>query len=165
MIEFLRESVKPDSKALDVGCCYGLFSFFLVNHGCEVTGIDKDREVIEWCQEFGVKAGFSRDNPVFKVANLATYQPKKKFDIVLALALIHHLWRKYGLRESMMLLASMVAPGGKLYLEWISDLNKPDERRLDHLVRAGREYFKDMEILGITRNMRDSFRFMFRFTK
>ena len=161
VMDFIR--FQPGATVLDVGCCYGLFSFWMANQGYQVTGIDKDPEVIDWCKEYGGIARFSKDNPRFEVADLANYHGQ--FDIVLSLALIHHLWRQHGLFKAMTLLASLVAPGGVLYLEWISDMNKQNEKHICHLVTAGRGFFSNMEILGITRNVKNAFRFMVRFTK
>lgn len=155
--------VEPNMSVLDIGCCYGLFSFWLANKGCKVTAIDKDAKVIEWCLYRGQEAGF-QDNPSFEVADLAEYEANQ-FDIVLSLALIHHLWRQQGLFKAMSLIANFVAPGGSLYLEWISDMNKQGEKHICQLILAGRDLFEDIEILGITRNINNAFRFMVRFKK
>ena len=151
-----------------------------------VTGIDRDQDCIDWCKDAARQVGLPEDNPRFICANVWDRTLNEVFDVVLAFALIHHPWRELAgrdlrddamrneaLDEVMHMLASYVKPGGKLLIEWVADLNKCESTAhlhgTDHGVRLGdirelvpiaRDLFDGMEILGITKNVGEAFRFL-----
>lgn len=47
----LDEHIRPGSRVLDLGCGSGVFSFFLAEKGCGVTGVDGAENMIALCQK------------------------------------------------------------------------------------------------------------------
>lgn len=90
--------------ALDVGCGEGFAARALAARGIHVIGIDRDAASIEAAQAQDAE-GTYLEADVF-TADL----PERGFDVVTALAVLHHLPLQQGLER----LKSLVAPGGTL---------------------------------------------------
>jgi len=82
-----NKSFAPNTKVLDLGCGTGEFIAELKERGCEVFGVDFDREAIETAKnKFGLKNVYPLSfEEFFKKQDLP------KFDIITAFEVIEHL--------------------------------------------------------------------------
>jgi 2-polyprenyl-3-methyl-5-hydroxy-6-metoxy-1,4-benzoquinol methylase len=103
-------------RALDVGCGNGGLTRALRDRGiADVTGLDRDEPCIERCRSHPAAAGIS-----YQVGDLLA-QPLEpgSFDLVSAVASVHHVAARAGLTR----LRELVAPGGVLV---VIGLARPD---------------------------------------
>jgi tRNA (mo5U34)-methyltransferase len=100
-------------RALDVGCCDGLYSFLLEKRGAEVVSVDY-RNVKQF--GFGIAQRIIGSTIEPQVDTIYNITPEKYglFDIVLFLGVLYHLRHPIlGLDR----MRSMLKPGGRLFLE------------------------------------------------
>jgi len=90
--------------ALDVGCGEGFASRALAARGLTVTGIDPDAPSLELAREQ------DHANVTYLEADVMTTDLPGNYDIVVALAVLHHLPLEAALER----LAQLLAPGGTL---------------------------------------------------
>lgn len=64
----LDECIPPGSRVADWGCGSGVFSFYMAQKGCSVTGIDGAENMVALCQAEQQKQGL--DNLTFYCKNL-----------------------------------------------------------------------------------------------
>ncbi|MDQ6716821.1 MAG: class I SAM-dependent methyltransferase [Gemmatimonadota bacterium] len=110
----LRLVPRSARRAMDVGCGDGRFARALARRGLEVTAIDLSPGMIELARE-----RTSADLLVaFRVADLMTGStPGETFDLVTSISMAHHL----PLAEVVPRLAGLVAPGGTLLIQDVTD--------------------------------------------
>lgn len=77
------QSVTPGSRVLDIGCGYGETLAYMESIGCDVYGIDADRNVTEIAKKFGFKIHIG-------VFNSSIYEPDF-FDFVTMNQVIEHV--------------------------------------------------------------------------
>lgn len=114
----LLDRVPPGARrGLDVGCGEGEMARRLRQRVEHVTGIDPDEPMIAEARSFG-------DDIDYAVADLdsAALEPGS-FDVVSAVAVLHHLDHRDGLHR----LASLVAPGGVLLVVGLAKSRTPLE--------------------------------------
>lgn len=99
----------PDTArtALDVGCGEGLFARTLAARGLDVTGIDEDADSIRRARAQDTDRIAYIDGDVF-TASL----PVESFDVVSAIASLHHMDLEAGLER----LKALTAPGGTVLI-------------------------------------------------
>ncbi len=112
-------------RALDIGCNAGFYSFQLAARGASVVGLDLDEHYLRqarWAAEMMDPDGRVefRQGQVYDIVD----EPQA-FDLVLFLGVLYHL--RYPLL-ALDLLASKVAPGGRMILQ---TLTMPGEEPLD----------------------------------
>ncbi len=81
----LNKDGLKDASLLELGAGMGLTSFFFANHGAKVDLLDKSKEPRLLAKEYW---GESKYN--FIVTDLFTFEPKKKYDIVMSFGLCEH---------------------------------------------------------------------------
>jgi ubiquinone/menaquinone biosynthesis C-methylase UbiE len=101
-------SIPPNSKrALDVGCGQGLLTRRLAENCEKVIGIDIDRNTLISAEA----AGNSEQRVVFIEGDVMTYPfPEGSFDLITAVATLHHL----PLRPALARFQKLLKPGGML---------------------------------------------------
>ncbi|MFH0829542.1 MAG: class I SAM-dependent methyltransferase [Candidatus Aenigmatarchaeota archaeon] len=82
--DMVRKYGKGDIDLLDVGCAFGIFSFF-ADKGWKIHGIDRNPERIAKAKRSTL------GNATFNVGDAETFETGKKFDVVIALDIIEHL--------------------------------------------------------------------------
>ncbi|GAI04543.1 unnamed protein product, partial [marine sediment metagenome] len=62
-----------DKTVLDIGSCYGYFSFGLVKNGAYVTGVERDGGRASICLHLAPLNGFDWSNPKFCIGSIENY--------------------------------------------------------------------------------------------
>jgi SAM-dependent methyltransferase len=108
-------------RGLDVGCGEGETARMLRRHVREVAAIDPHEPSIAEARSYG-------DDIRYEVAGLLTtsFEPAS-FDVVTAVAMLHHVDQRDGLRR----LAGLVAPGGVLLVVSHATSKSPGEYARD----------------------------------
>lgn len=100
---------------LDFGCNCGKWASMALAHGCEVYGVDVNRDAAAFCAARGIKMLFQND------------LGRARFDFINADQVVEHLTEPLGVAR---LLADALKPGGFL------KLGTPDNPRLPQQLRA-----------------------------
>ncbi|HEX4903808.1 MAG TPA: class I SAM-dependent methyltransferase [Acidimicrobiales bacterium] len=120
----LLERVPAGAKrGLDVGCGEGEMARRLRQRVQHVTAIDPDESSIAEARSFG-------DDIAYEIADLqSAHLAAGSFDVVSAVAVLHHMDHREGLTQ----LASLVAPGGLLLVVGLARSRTPSEYARDAL--------------------------------
>lgn len=115
--------VPPTAQtALDVGCGDGYGARSLAARGLQVTAVDTDARSIARAHE--------QDSPrvTYVVGDVLTAMaPSSDFDVVAAVAVLHHMDMEAGLER----LRALVAPGGILLVVGLAASQTPGDRARD----------------------------------
>jgi tellurite methyltransferase len=94
MVE-VAAALAPGARVLDLGCGEGRNAFFLAGRGCDVTAVDISASAIVKLAALAGEAGIAIDTAV---ADIADYEPRGPFDLVMAHGVIDYLdnavWRR-----------------------------------------------------------------------
>lgn len=82
--DYVQKQIKPNSTVLDVGCGSGVLSHLLSQKGCKVTGVDIDKNRVNFCKKEYPYITFLQED-ILKL-NL-----KERFDYVVCLDTLEHL--------------------------------------------------------------------------
>lgn len=111
VVNVLKKRGKP-GRALDIGCGTGAFSVYLAKQGYDVTGLDMFPRALEMGKNHAQRENVSVN---WVEADLFTWKPQQKFDLILDSGCLHALvggnLQKY--RDQ---LQSWLAPGGDYVL-------------------------------------------------
>lgn len=75
LLEWIRQNQVKVQSSLDLGCGTGILCEILHNHGIKVSGMDFSEGMIEIARN-------SNPDIEYEVADMVTYRPDKKFDLV-----------------------------------------------------------------------------------
>jgi SAM-dependent methyltransferase len=111
-ISKLFEYITPIADVLDAGCGTGLISNLIAYHNpnCNIVGIDFADSVL-YAKEFAKKNNIN--NITYTQTDFLNFSSNKKYDIVIALGLLHHMPDYAAGAE---LLKTLVKPNGFLLL-------------------------------------------------
>ena len=101
--KYTIEKSKPISGKtfLDVGCGTGLYSIeFAKNNASEVTGIDISDKMIKICQDRAEKENV-KEKCKFHIGDLLTFNPEKKYDVVIGIGLFDYISKPYNVLKKM----------------------------------------------------------------
>lgn len=117
---FFKKYVKHNHKLLDIGCGNGRLQKIL-SPTINYTGIDISRELIKTA-----KNNSTNKNSKFKVGNILELpEPNNKFDIVTAIAILHHLPSKKCRQQALGEIYRVLKPDGFLIMtNWNLDQKK-----------------------------------------
>jgi len=113
--DFVRY-VKPGDKVLDIGCGNGRMAEIFVDSKIEYLGIDNSEELIKIARER------FKDKPwvKFEVGDVLEVKSRKSkvesFDLVLLIAVLHHLPSKQLRRRALNNIHDILQPGGRLVM-------------------------------------------------
>lgn len=131
-------------QALDAGSGFGQYTYFLqsLNKNWEITGVDVKQEQIDDCNNFFSKAGLK--NVKFEYADLITFQPEKKYQLILCVDVMEHILEDEAVFKNF---SRIINENGLLLISTPSDLGGSDVHHeeessfIDEHVRDG--YNKD----------------------
>ena len=89
-LELINKQILDGMSILDAGCGTGLISnlFASRNKKCNVTGVDFSNAV-HYAEKFAKDNNI--DNVTFIKENIVTYEPTKKFDLIICQGVLHHI--------------------------------------------------------------------------
>ena len=102
-------------RFLDVGSCFGWFSFGLVSRGGYCTGLDIDGNRLSCCRQLAAYYGMDWSNPLFAGVPAQDFLPaaRQNLDWILMMSVFHCLWRKdpHRAKETLRLTLQQAARG------------------------------------------------------
>ena len=106
--DFLNQNLLSSLCLLDVGSSTGIIDNFLADHSLKVTGIDIDKEAIEYAQQT-----FQKHNLDFMVDDLMNLSfPDNTFDVIVCTQIYEHV---PDARTMMKEIFRVLKPGGICY--------------------------------------------------
>jgi len=109
----LLAPICPGAKAIEYGCGTGSYSFFMAEHGAEVTGIDISETCIKKARMRAKDRGVSGISFAMMDAEHLDFDDST-FDVVRGTAILHHLDMEKALKE----IARVLRPAGRaLFIE------------------------------------------------
>lgn len=121
LLEQLLSRVPTRARCLDVGCGDGSVGFALAARGCSVLGIDL---ALPLPLPHGIRFDIS-DITVGSVALIKAdgldIALEERFDVVLALGLLHSLGDRHRVEQAIRRIGGWTAPGGLALVSWLVD--------------------------------------------
>lgn len=134
---------KTQGSVLDLGCGIGDQSIFLAKNGFQVTAVDNDASALQKLRERS-----ETEHVKIEVLNhsVATFQPTKSFDVILALWILHFLNAKE-VPQVIARIQEHTNPSGINVILVHTDKNPPNHR--PYLFKEGevKLYYDDWTIL------------------
>jgi len=82
---FLAEAIPPGSDVLELGCGTGVYTRWLIDRGCHVTGMDISGNILELARRRCPQATFIQGDCEDPASHLAPDDVEKGFDVVLGI--------------------------------------------------------------------------------
>lgn len=136
----LERMIHRGEKVLDIGGGPGQYSMWLAGRGCDVTLFDLSSGNIGFARQKAAEKGLSIKT-ICGNAMDGTLYPKEKFDHVLVMGPMYHLFQENDRRKVIENAISVLKPGGKLYVAFINLL-------------AGMLYYLDEEPEGLAEELK-----------
>jgi SAM-dependent methyltransferase len=142
--QILRGNIAPGMRVLDAGCGYGRNLVHLMREGCEVFGLDLDRDGVEHVRRLSASlvTGLPADN--FQVAPIEQMPfPDAFADVVLCSSVLHFARDEQHFRAMLTELWRVLKPGGMLFCRLGSRIGMEFKqvRGGRYLVGDGSEWF------------------------
>lgn len=115
----LERLIPKGAKALDIGGGPGRYSLWLAERGCEVTLFDLSSGNIAFARERAGQMGVPLRTICGNATERAIY-PEEKFDHVLVMEPMYHLFREEDRRRVIENALDVLKPGGKIYIAFIN---------------------------------------------
>ena len=108
----LRPLLRRGAQVLDVGCGTGWFANGMrLRYPAAVTGIDFNPAATAFAEEVAESLAVDTD---FETANLFTYDPGRRFDVITSIGALHHTGDCHGAIRR--IAADLLAPGGHFFI-------------------------------------------------
>lgn len=107
-----NEYIKDGDSVLDLGCGNGRMADIFVDHNIEYLGVDNSDELIKLAQKR------FKDNPSYKfeVGDALTINYQNQFDLVLMIAVLHHIPTRELRLKVLKNICNSLKPGGRLVI-------------------------------------------------
>jgi 2-polyprenyl-3-methyl-5-hydroxy-6-metoxy-1,4-benzoquinol methylase len=129
LVKVIQER-KKTGTALDLGCGAGVFSIYLAKSGYQVTGLDFIPKALEMARQLAKEKGADVN---WVQADLLTWNPATKFDIILDSGCLHTISKKKKFKEN---IVRWLAPGGDFILGHFGRRNFWDWRPVGPIRRS-----------------------------
>jgi cyclopropane-fatty-acyl-phospholipid synthase len=140
-------ALEPGMRVLDVGCGWGSFAIHAAReHGAEVLGITLSDSQAELARERAAQAGVA-DRVEIRIADYRTLR-EPAFDAISSIGMVEHVGESR-IDSYAGILASLLAPGGRLLNHGIAALRADDDASADAF--TNRYVFPDGEPLYLSR--------------
>lgn len=115
----LERTIRTGEKVLDIGGGPGRYSLWLREKGCEVTLFDLSAGNIGFARGKAEEMGLRIKTICGNAMDEALY-PKEKFDHVLVMGPMYHIFREEDRRKVIENALRVLKPGGKIYVSFIN---------------------------------------------
>jgi 2-polyprenyl-3-methyl-5-hydroxy-6-metoxy-1,4-benzoquinol methylase len=108
----LRPLLQPGTQVLDAGCGTGWLSNSMrLRYPARVTGVDFNPSAITFAQEVARALGV---DTAFAVADLFSYSPGTRYDVIVSIGALHHTGDCHGAIRR--IVSDLLAPGGHFFI-------------------------------------------------
>ena len=135
LVKVIQERKKAGT-ALDLGCGAGVFSIYLAKSGYQVTGLDFIPKALEMASQLAKEKGAQVN---WVQADLLTWNPATKFDIILDSGCLHTISNKTKFKQN---IVDWLSPGGDFILGHFGRRNFWDWRPVGPIRRSKDELEK-----------------------
>lgn len=115
----LERTIHRGEKVLDIGGGPGQYSLWLAGRGCDVTLFDLSSGNIAFAEQKAAEKKLPLKTICGNALD-ATLYPKEKFDHVLVMGPMYHLFQESDRRKVIENAISVLKPGGKIYVAFIN---------------------------------------------
>lgn len=115
----LERTIRKGEKVLDIGGGPGQYSLWLAEKGCQVTLFDLSSGNINFARKKAQEMGLSFKTICGNAVDTGLY-PEEKFDHVLVMGPMYHIFREEDRRKVIENALSVLKPGGKIYVAFIN---------------------------------------------
>lgn len=115
----LERTIRSGETVLDIGGGPGQYSLWLAGRGCQVTLFDLSPGNIGFARKKAEERGFSLKTICGNAMDEGLY-PEEKFDHVLVMGPMYHVFREEDRRKVIENALSVLKPGGKIYVAFIN---------------------------------------------
>lgn len=147
--DFCMNYIKKNNVVLEVGCGSGYGASKLSNLTKEYIAIDNNLHAVE-----DNRRKYKRDNLIFKHTSFESYNPTRKFDIIICLQVIEHLQSP---KDFIKKISFLLKPDGVCILSTPNAITQSYNENPYHYIEYTKEtlslllqpYFKRTAILGL----------------
>lgn len=115
----LEQRIHPGESVLDIGGGPGRYSLWLAGRGCRVTLFDLSSGNVEFARRKAEEMGLPLETVCGNAVDPALY-PEEKFDHILVMGPMYHLFREEDRRRLVENALGVLKPGGKIYIAFIN---------------------------------------------
>jgi tellurite methyltransferase len=128
--QILKNQFSPGMKILDAGCGAGRNLIYFLRSGCEVFGIDQNREAIQYVRELARPLAPTLPAENFRAAKVEEMPfPDEHFDAVISSAVLHFAADEPHFNEMLEEMWRVLKPGGLLFVRLASSIGIEDKIR------------------------------------
>lgn len=115
----LEGMIAKGEKVLDIGGGPGRYSLWLAGKGCDVTLFDLSSGNVAFAREKAAKEGVALKTICGNAMDETLY-PKEKFDHILVMGPMYHIFREEDRRKVIENALQALKPGGRIYIAFIN---------------------------------------------
>ena len=121
--QLLREHVKPGMRVLDAGCGHGRNLFYLLQHGFDVSAVDRSPEAVAKTAALAARLAPGLPPTQFRLETLESLSfPDASFDLVVCSAVLHFAKDPVHFNAMVTELWRVLAPAGLFFARLASSI-------------------------------------------